>query len=137
MRTTIPRIVVAAVAAALTTGLTRPSAGADAPVTLDGKTFVGETAEKGKSAQSSPEEIVFKDGTFRSKACDAYGFTEAAYTVKTRYGAAIFSAETHSPNEGTIRWKGKVEGDKLEGTYIWTKEGQPPMEGTVKATLKP
>ena len=37
-----------------------------------------------------------------------------------------------SPKEGTIRWKGTVTGDHVEGTYVWTKAGQADIEYWLK-----
>jgi hypothetical protein len=45
---------------------------------LDGKTFVVETGEKGKSGGENT--LTFKDGNFRSAGCDQYGFGDGAYT---------------------------------------------------------
>ena len=46
---------------------------------LDGKTFVVETGEKGKSG-GDKDTLTFKDGNFRSAGCDRYGFGDGAYT---------------------------------------------------------
>jgi hypothetical protein len=99
---------------------------------LDGQTFVGESGEKGK-AKGNREEIVFKDGTFRSVPCDAYGFGAAAYTVIPATGATAFEVTTTSPKEGEIEWKGTVKADQLSGSFVWKKKGQADIEYWVKA----
>ncbi|MDQ6893799.1 MAG: hypothetical protein M3167_14100 [Acidobacteriota bacterium] len=110
----------------------------DAPAaTLDGKTFAGESAEKGKTKMDK-DTVTFAGGRFRSQACDAYGFGDAPYVATTAPDGSIsWSAETASAKEGKIQWKGKVKGDKLEGTYVWIKAGQAPIEYWMKATTAP
>jgi hypothetical protein len=103
--------------------------------TLDGKTFAGQMTEKGK-AQGDKDEFVFKNGMFRSTGCDSYGFTETAYTASERGGATRFEAESHSPKEGTMKWKGTVKGDAIEGTAVWSKKGQADITYLFQGTLK-
>ena len=91
--------------------------------------------EKGKT-KGDPDTFVFKDGKFRSTACDAYGFTETSYTAAVSDVSTTFEAEATSPKEGTMKWKGTVKGDSLEGTAVWTKNGQADMHYTFKGTLK-
>ncbi|HEY6148503.1 MAG TPA: hypothetical protein VIZ69_12420 [Thermoanaerobaculia bacterium] len=107
----------------------------DAPAgTLDGKTFAGESGEKGKT-KADKDTVKFAAGRFRSVACDAYGFGDAPYVATTAPDGSIsWTAETASPKEGKIQWKGKVKGDKLDGTYVWMKSGQAPIEYWMKAT---
>jgi hypothetical protein len=102
---------------------------------LDGRTFVGEMTEKGK-AKGNQDEIVFKDGKFRSTACDAYGFVETAYSAAAKDGVTTFDATAESPRKGTMKWKGTVKGDAIEGTAVWMKTGQADMSYTFKGTLK-
>ena len=102
---------------------------------LDGKTFAGSTTEKGK-AKADKDTFVFKGGKFRSTMCDAYGFTEAAYTAAVSDASTRFEAEATSPTEGTMKWKGTVKGDSVEGTAVWSKRGQTDTVYTFKGTLK-
>jgi hypothetical protein len=102
---------------------------------LDGKTFAGAMTEKGK-AKGDKDTFLFRDGKFRSTACDAYGFTEAPYTVAESDVSTTFEAEATSPKEGTMKWKGTVKGDSVEGTAVWIKKGQADILYTFKGTLK-
>ena len=102
---------------------------------LDGKTFVGESGEKGQT-KSDPEQIDFKAGTFHSKACDAYAFGSAPYKATTTGGVTTFEATTTSAKEGKIVWKGTVKGDTLDGTLRWSKAGQKDIEYWVKGRLQ-
>ncbi len=101
---------------------------------LDGKSFTGTFTEKGKT-RGDKDTLVFKDGKFRSTACDAYGFGEAAYTATAGAGTT-FEATTASPKEGTMTWKGTVRGDRIEGTAVWMKKGQADMHYTFHGELK-
>jgi hypothetical protein len=101
---------------------------------LDGKSFVGTMTARGKTKEDK-DTFVFKDGKFRSTMCDAYGFTEAAYTAAVSDTSIRFEAEATSPTEGTMKWKGTVKGDWVEGTAVWTKRGQTDTVYTFKGTL--
>jgi hypothetical protein len=102
---------------------------------LDGMTFVGEGGEKGK-AMTEKDIIKFKKGRLHSEACDVYGFDKGKYTTTKSSDVTMFEAETISKKEGKIQWKGSVKGDVIEGTYIWTKAGQAPIEYMFKGKLK-
>lgn len=104
---------------------------------LDGKTFVGESGEKGKD-QKQKDTLIFEKGKFHSTACDQYGFTPVSYTAKKeKEGDTItFEAEATSPKEGKNHWKGSVTGDNCEATLVWTKEGQAPIEYSFKGTIQ-
>lgn len=102
---------------------------------LDGKTFVGVTREAAKEGDQK-EEIVFQDGKLHSLSCDAYGFAPGAYTAESVNGGVSFRSRTESAKEGAIEWQGTVIGDRMSGTFTWTKKGQASIEYWVKATLK-
>jgi hypothetical protein len=89
---------------------------------LDGKVFVGLTGEKDKKADTK-EEYIFKDGKFHSSACDPWGFGDGVYSAAVSGDTINFEAETVSPQQGKMLWKGTVKGDLLEETHRWTKEG--------------
>ena len=113
-------------------------ASADEPAaTLDGRTFAGESAEKGKKKMEK-DAVTFTGGRFRSKACDAFGFGDAPYVATTAPDGTIhWTAETASAKEGKIQWKGTVKGGELYGTYVWIKAGQAPIEYWIKASAVP
>ena len=110
-------------------------AGAMMSGVLDGKIFDGEVGDKGKK-KGDKDQFVFKDGTFRSTACDAYGFTATPYTTTAQGNAVMFEATAMSPTDGQMAWKGTVQGDAVEGTSVWTKSGQAPKDYWFKGTLK-
>jgi len=94
---------------------------------LDGLVFVGEIGEQGK-AKGDQDEFVFQDGTFRSAACDPYGFTAAPYATQAEGDAVSFESETVSPTDGRMVWRGTINGGSIEGTATWHKPqaGSPP-----------
>ena len=102
---------------------------------LDGATFTGTMTEKGKT-KADPDQLVFKDGKFRSTACDAYGFLETPYTSAVGDGATRFEATATSPKEGTMKWKGTVKGNSIAGTAVWIKKGQADMHYTFEGKRK-
>ncbi len=115
-----------------TTAFMVPQAGAGA---LDGKTFAGEYGKAGKKAEGK-DELIFKDGRFRSTACDPYKFGDAAYTTISNEGAVRFEAETGSPNYGRMKWSGRVQGDLLDGAFTWIKKNNKTVDYWIKATRK-
>lgn len=50
--------------------------------TLDGKRFDGVFMERGKTSGDA-DTLTFRDGRFRSSACDKYGYSDAAYKTST------------------------------------------------------
>ncbi len=108
---------------------------------LDGKTFVVETGEKGKSG-GDKDTLTFRDGNFRSAGCDQYGFGDGAYTSTVNGDAIQFEAVTTSPTKGKMTWKGTVQGDKIEVVYVWVdasnwyKPNPKPLEKWAKGEMK-
>src|SRR5262245_52135245 len=102
---------------------------------LDGRRFAGETGEKGK-AKGDKEDFLFADGRFDPLGCHQWGFSAAPYTARSEGGAVHFEAETVSPKEGSMVWKGQVHRDILEGTMVWRKAGQEPIESWFKGELQ-
>jgi len=108
---------------------------------LDGKTFVVETGEKGKSG-GDKDTLTFKDGNFRSAGCDQYGFGDGAYTSTVIGDTIQFQTVTTSPTKGKMTWKGIVKGDQIEVGYVWVdashwyKPNPKPQEKWAKGELK-
>jgi len=93
---------------------------------LDGRTFrariVRATEEVSEEGDSIGDELQFDDGMFSSAVCRRYDFTRAPYWVRVEGGRVHFLTELTSPTNGTMRWKGTITGDTLEGTMRWTKK---------------
>lgn len=108
---------------------------------LDGKTFVVETGEKGKSG-GEKDTLTFKDGSFHSVGCDQYGFGDGSYTATVNGDSIRFEAVTTSPTKGKMTWKGTVQGDKIEVSYVWVdashwyKPNPKPLEKWAKGEMK-
>lgn len=117
--------------------ISAPARSADAAKgALDGKSYTIDMTKTG-DAKAEKDDLIFKDGTFRSTGCDTYGFTAVAYQTKAGAdGAMEFMATATSAKEGKMEWKGMVKGDAVEGTAVWTKEGQPAENYTYKGAVK-
>lgn len=115
----------AVLAAAFVATTTATLSAADAPShatdPLDGMQFEGLTGEKGKS-DHHPDTITFKNGVFRSLACEDWGFGPASYTVEKKGDALHFGSTLLSPKRGRLEWKGKIVGDKATATFRWRHE---------------
>lgn len=107
---------------------------ASAGEALDGKSFMVKVTPSDKSQQPMTDELVFKDGMFMSTDCEQYGFEPAAYESRTKGKAVLFKSTLMSEEEGKVEWEGAVQGDKIRGTFIWTKEGQDPAIYTYLST---
>ena len=95
----------------------------EAPYLLDGKAFVGKNGEKGRALDpDEDEEIVFQNGRFTSLSCEPYNFDSSEYSTKVIGDTIHFEAVTESPTHGKIAWKGVVNGENAEMTFVWTKE---------------
>lgn len=88
---------------------------------LDGMVFIGHVGPKGGAADDV-DEIYFQNGQFHSKSCNKYGFGSAPYVVSQDGNSIIFKAVTHSTKHGQIVWEGKVIGEEMKATSIWTKK---------------
>ncbi len=102
---------------------------------LDGKRFDGVFMERGKTSGDA-DTLTFKDGRFRSSACDKYGYSDAAYKTTAQGDAVVFEAETESARYGKLVWKGFVRGDKLDATVTAIRSGKAPVENWVVAGEK-
>jgi len=129
---TINRRTTLLAAACLTLGA--GSAWADAGP-LDGSKFEGVFIERGKTSGDA-DTITFKDGRFRSSACDRYGYSDAAYKSTAQGDVISFEAETQSAKYGRLAWKGTVRDGKLDATAIMLREGKPAVENWVVAASK-
>lgn len=88
---------------------------------LDGRSYSGQNGSKGEPADHD-DGFIFSNGMFRSTSCDAYGFESGPYQTEAVNGVIFFKAVTRSPSHGQIAWEGKVDGDSIDGTFLWTKE---------------
>ena len=105
------------------------------PGALDGKTFEGVFLERGKT-RGDADTLIFKDGRFRSTACDRYGYGEAPYKASVEGDVVRFETETTSAKYGALKWKGWIRGDKLDATAMMMQDGKAPIENWVAAGLK-
>jgi hypothetical protein len=91
---------------------------------LDGRTFEGIVLECGKTSGDA-DSLIFRNGRFRSTACDRYEYGDGAYTTTVSGETVTFSAETESPKYGKLRWNGVVRGRRLDGTLTMVRgDGQ-------------
>jgi hypothetical protein len=103
--------------------------------TLDGKNFDGIVLERGKTSGDA-DTLIFKDGRFRSTACDQYGYGDGPYTATTSGETVAFEAETESPKYGKLLWKGVVRGPRLDGTMTMVRDGRATGEKWILAGEK-
>lgn len=105
-------------------------AGAGGP--LDGRSFQGVFIERGKTSGDA-DTLIFKDGRFRSTACDKYGYSDAPYRTTTQGDVVHFETETESPRYGRLVWRGVVREGKLDAVATAIRSGKAPVENWVVA----
>ena len=102
---------------------------------LDGRNFEGVVLKRGETSGDA-DTLIFRDGRFRSTACDQYGYGDGPYTTSISGDAVLFEAQTESPNSGTLLWKGVVQSEKLDGTLTMIRDGKVAGEKCVIACEK-
>ena len=102
---------------------------------LDGRSFDGVFLQRGKTSGDA-DTLTFKDGRFRSSACDKYGYADAPYKAMAEGDGMRFEAETQSPKYGKLLWNGTVRGGKLDATVMMMQPGQSAVENWVVAGEK-
>ena len=105
---------------------------------LDGKVFVGQSREKHKRA-AKEDELRFMNGKFQSLVYGQRGFNKAVYTSRAEEDKIYFEAESVSPKQGEIKWRGILYGDSIEVNYHWSKKGwfsSTEKDYSFKGTLK-
>jgi len=88
---------------------------------LDGSAYRTESYKK-SGAVRGEDVLVFDEGNFVSENCLKQGFVPAPYWIRREGHVTHFLAEAVSPHHGTMLWKGTIDGDKIQGSYVWTKE---------------
>ena len=102
---------------------------------LDGRNFDGIVLKRGETSGDA-DTLSFKDGRFRSSACDPYGYGDGPYTATRSGDAVLFEAQTESAQYGKLLWKGTVRGPRLDGTMTMVRDGQATGEKWVLAGEK-
>ena len=88
---------------------------------LDGSKFRSQSFQ-GESPGLSEDTLVFKNGHFASENCREFGFSDTPYWLRVVNRQVHFRAESVSPTHGTMVWQGVIDGDKINGTFVWDKK---------------
>ena len=99
-------------------------------ITVDGTAFKIETFVDGKT--DGTEIMSFKNGQVENNECKKWGFMGAPYSFDDK--TASFKYTLTSPSEGKMLWEGKVNGNQINGQYVWMKAGQKDIHYTFKGT---
>ena len=105
------------VAAAFADEHPKGKAGAAGGGALDGKVFAGELVKSGEKT-GNKDELTFKNGTFLSSACVAYGFHETPYAATEKDGVVTFTAAATNDKGETMSWTGTIKDGVLESTAV-------------------
>lgn len=89
---------------------------------LDGRRFDGIVLERGKTTGDA-DTLSFEGGRFRSSACDQYEYGDGPYTATESPAGIVFECETESPKYGKLRWRGVVQGARMDATLTMMRDG--------------
>lgn len=89
---------------------------------LDGRRFDGIVLERGKTTGDA-DTLSFEGGRFRSSACDQYEYGDGPYTATESPAGIVFESETESPKYGKLRWRGVVQGPRMDATLTMMRDG--------------
>jgi hypothetical protein len=79
------------------------------------------------------EQLTFTDGMMSFLQSTKYGFSTEEYKCKQKNDSTwTFLAVSHSKKNGIMTWEGKVINDQVEGTCIWTRLLENPINYTFK-----
>jgi len=101
-----------------------PSAKSDL---LDGRAFYIDSVDENGTSMGQ-EYLRFARGHVEGSLCRTYGFTAVAYSASKTGKKVTFTADMKSAKEGRMVWSGSIHADRIEGTTIWSKEGQRTMK---------
>lgn len=111
---------------------------------LDGKTYnIKLKIVKGNPRAGSTwtnDELIFKEGNLNSEFMTEHeGFPPAQCEIKVDSASGektiTFSASHKNKSVSNIKWEGKIVGNKIEGTAVWTNM-QGPRTYSFTGTLK-
>lgn len=97
-------------------------------ITVDGRAFKIETVVDGKT--DGIEIMSFKNGQVENNECKKWGFMGAPYSFDDKN--ASFKYTLTSSSEGKMLWEGKINGNQINGQYVWMKAGQKDIHYTFK-----
>ncbi len=84
--------------------------------TLDGNVYA--TLLNGEN-----DTLTFRDGLSHSELSAERGHDGGKYTTVTQGNKIWFEATTISPDHGELNWTGVVEGNGINGSYLYTPKG--------------
>ena len=63
----------------------------------------------------------FEDGKFGDTECGSYGFSESVYGLQQQDGRKVWRSTRYNSDGERVDWEGVVEGDKMTGTFTWSR----------------
>ena len=101
------------------------------PKPLDGRQYQVDLFIK--EDKDSHQSLVFQEGTMTFSEGATYGFKAEPYKCKQKNDSTwTFLTISESKKNGTMTWDGKVVNDTIQGTIIWTR----PVENPINYTFK-
>lgn len=88
---------------------------------LDGLVFLVEYGPKGEPSLGQ-DVLSFADGLFASRGCNSMGFAPAPYWLRVDDTSIQFKAEMVSAEHGELAFIGRITGDEIDVTSLWTRQ---------------
>lgn len=91
--------------------------------------FVGKERDSYQTLSFSSEDMTFSEA-------DQYGFKPESFKSKQKNDSTwTFVAVSKSAKNGLMTWQGKVVNERIEGTCIWTRKVENPVNYTFEGKL--
>ena len=74
-----------------------------------------------KGEQAFKDTLSFDKGNVEMSECVKDGFAASPYTVEKKGEGWAFETGQKSEKGDRSAWKGKIQGEKITGTMVWTK----------------
>ena len=87
---------------------------------LDGADFEGVLAPA-DGGQGIPDSLHFREGYYWSRGCIACSFAPGIYWTRKVGKATAFTGVLKSPERGSFKYEGLVEGDQIDVTLYWER----------------
>ena len=88
---------------------------------LDGFVFIVEYGPKDEPSLGQ-DVLSFADGLFASRGCNSMGFAPAPYWLRVDDTSIQFQAEMASAEHGKLVFTGRITGDEIAVTSLWTRQ---------------
>jgi hypothetical protein len=67
------------------------------------------------------DRLSFQEGRFADTECGSYGFEASPYAAAREGDGTVWTATQFNADGERAEWRGRLEGERMEGTLLWVK----------------